>query len=217
MLVSLNGNISYYDIEKIKIFFSKGKGKTNITPNQMQTAIFKREHLSGVQQRDLDVSTQPIPDEVPDEYMRRDNYGKVETDKNGKNETWKHGLIAAIASQKSVDYFHYTSKVLSMGKEPKETLNLLAVFVILTLRNLMNYMENENQNNIIEMRQFSARHVKEPTEFSLTASIYCVLRRTARVTISRQVGNLDLDLMASAAWPSIKTGMLAFLSMFTSM
>ena len=167
MLVSLDGDISY-DIEKIKNFFSKRKGKTESTPDRMQTAIFKREDLSD-EQRDFEVTALNIPGAVPNEYMKRDKDGNIKKDRNGNDQVYKFGRVAAIASQKTAAYSHYASEVLSMDTEPKKTLNLLAVFVILTLRNLMNYIENENSENIMNMTHFSARFVSEPSVFSLTA------------------------------------------------
>lgn len=167
MLVSLDGDIRY-DIEKIKNFFSKRKGKTESTPDRMQTAIFKTEDLSD-EQRDFKVTTLNIPGTVPDEYMKRDKDGNIKKDRNGNDQVYKYGRVAAIASQKTAAYSHYASEVLSMDTEPKKTLNLLAVFVILTLRNLMNYIENENSENIMNMTHFSARFVSEPSVFSLTA------------------------------------------------
>ena len=167
MLVSLDGDIRY-DIEKIKNFFSKRKGKTESTPDRMQTAIFKTEDLSD-EQRDFKVTTLNIPGAVPDEYMKRDKDGNIKKDRNGNDQVYKYGRVAAIASQETAAYSHYASKVLSMDTEPKKTLNLLAVFVILTLRNLMNYIENENSENIMNMTHFSARFVSEPSVLSLTA------------------------------------------------
>ena len=168
-LVSLDDDMSY-EIEKIKTFFSGGEKKTKSTPDRMQTAIFKRsKHLSGEKKKNFKVAKQPRPVVVPDDFVVRDTEGKILKDEKGNTMLSKYGRVAAIASEQSASYSHYSSKVLSMRSDPNGTLNLLAVFVILTLRNLMRYSENANRKNFMDMTEFTTRFVSEPNTFSLTA------------------------------------------------
>jgi hypothetical protein len=150
MLVSLDGNITF-DIEKIKNFFSKGKGKTESTPDRIQTAIFKREELSDEEQENFKVNTLNVG-----KNLKRDEDRNIKKDRKGNNQAYKSGRVAAIAKQETAIRCYYVSEVLSMSSEAKETVNLLEVFVILTLRNLMNYINDETSKNIMKMTKFTA-------------------------------------------------------------